>query len=132
MASIVSHSITQTVKFIVGATPVVSGDMVVLSAGTVIPAADSCTTGIFGVAMETGAVGEWIAIARDGVFRYMADAAMDFAPGDVVYVAGAQLIDTGAALDLSVGIVVDYDPASAGEVSIQITPSDLCPVTTHA
>lgn len=110
---------------------ITAGSFVVLETNGVGVAADSCTTGIFGVAMETAVDNAKISIATQGVFKM--DLASGFDPdiGDVVYVATVATVDAGTGSDVSVGIVVYPDPASAATANCLLQCAQLV-ATVHA
>lgn len=107
-------------------TAVEEGDLVTyaVSTGLITSAADSCTTGVIGVAAKSGAVSTIIPVYLNGVFEVTASA--NLAPGNVVYVAGsagAQTVDGGSMSDVSVGVVVDTDPVSGGKLRFRLQRS---------
>lgn len=107
-------------------TAIEEGDMVTyaVSTGLITSAADSCTTGIIGVAAKSGAVSTFIPVYLNGVFE--ATASANLAPGAVAYVAGsagAQTLDAGSMSDISVGVIVDTDPVSGGKARFRIQRS---------
>ena len=134
----------QTSFKINASTAVSEGDAVsfAIATGLITPApaaAGASTTGIIGIAAKSGAVGEIIPVYMNGVFEGTAKAATDLGIGVPVYLAGEQgtaTLDTGDTGEVSIGVVVDIDPASAGKVRFLLTPSTvtatcLLPVT-HA
>lgn len=118
---------TEIASFKVNAsTAIEEGDMVTftVSTGLIAAAANNCTTGIIGVAAKSGAVSTFIPVYLNGVFE--ATASSDLAPGAVAYVAGsagAQTIDGGSMSDVSVGVIVDTDPASGGKARFRLQRS---------
>lgn len=117
---------TEIAGFKVNASTAINeGEMVTyaVSTGLITAAADPCTTGIIGVAAKSGAVSTIIPVYLNGVFEATAASGVNFAPGAVVYVAASQEIDAGSPSDVSVGVVVDTDPASAGKVRFRLQRS---------
>lgn len=121
MASVNYSHKGRRVKMPAGAT-VTEGEMLKLSSNTVVPITKGAA--LFGVACNSASSGGDVIVARIGVFRYTAHTGVNFAPGDVAYAYTSTTLYAGASADKSVGTVVDTDPVSAGEVQLQITPSD--------
>lgn len=107
-------------------TAIAEGDAVTyaVSTGLITAAADSCTTGIIGIAAASGAVSTFIPVYLNGIFRGTASA--NLAPGAVAYIAGsagAQTLDAGSMSDVSVGVVVNTDPAATGDIFFRLQRS---------
>lgn len=84
---------------------------------------------MFGIALQSGASGDNIAVWFGGIFEGKAAAGTDFGIGDRVYLAaqasGATRFDAGSATNLSAGIVVESDPASGGTITVLHDPQGL-------
>ena len=84
---------------------------------------------MFGIALQSGVSGDTIAVWFGGIFSGTAAAGVDFAIGDRVYLAaqasGLTRFDTGSATNLSAGIIVETNPASAGEIFVLHDPQGL-------
>jgi len=111
---------------------ITAGHMVVLGTDGVVAAADSCTTGIYGIARNSAADGGLINVSTQGIFKMQLATGFDPDVGDLAYVASSSTLDAGAQSDVSVGTVVRTDPASAGEALIAIHCAQFYTATTHA
>lgn len=110
MAQIVDSARTINAPVVTGA--VAAGDMVKFGTNGITVAGDGDT--VYGVAMSDGAVGETIAVWRGpGTIKVTAASGVNFAVGDRVYAAASGEVDTGSTGNISIGQVVDADPATA-------------------
>lgn len=100
---------------------ITQGNPVKLGTNGVDAAGDGDT--MFGIAMESGAIGDSISIWRgDGQFSAKAASGVNFAMQDRVYLAASNEVDAGSTGNKSIGVVVDNDPATAGTVIIDFDP----------
>jgi len=104
------------VKFVNGNTALEEGDIVCDSSGVLIEGADSCTTGVIGVAGSDAAAGETITVLTAGLFEIDAATGYNAALYDKIYLASASTVDAGTSGDVPIGRVVEADPASGGWV----------------
>ena len=104
-----------------------SGDPLMISANTLVV----CTDGIqpCGWALCDGSAAEAATgvnsayVKAPAVIRINAASGVNFAPGDAAYIASATTIDAGSQGNYSCGNVINTDPATAGEVELDIRTS---------
>lgn len=118
MARLVDSARTVNMRY---AGTIAAGDIVKLDTNGVSVAGDGETA--WGIAISDGVAGDIKAIWRgSGTFEADAAAGVNFANGDRAYLAAAGEVDTGSATNVSCGVVVDNDPATAGKVIIDFDP----------
>ena len=98
-----------------------AGDPVQLDADGVVVLTDGGT--MFGICESDAAAGTVASIWR-GPGRFQATGASGYNPdrGDRVAAAGSNEVDGGSATNLSIGVIVDADPSSAGKCVIDFDP----------
>lgn len=107
-----------------------SGSMVKWSSNTIVDATDGAA--ICGIALTDASSGEYLTIVEEPVVvRLTAASQVNFAIGAVAYVASATTIDAGSQSNISCGVIVNTDPASAGECEVDLQTSNQT-ATTHA
>jgi hypothetical protein len=118
------------VKMPVGSAITKSFVPVTLSSGKVAIAANGET--VWGVAITEATTDELVPVIVDPNAVFEAQAGTDnLAPGDPCYLGASYAVDAGTSANLACGVVVDYDPASAGLVHFLLLPAATTK-TTHS
>lgn len=106
------------------------GEAVKLSSNAIVKAGDGET--VIGITAASAASGAQCSVYVMGEFEGTAASGVNFAPGDVVYMAASQELDTGSMGNKGVGAVVGTDPSTAGKVRFWLTSSLFHDSLTHA
>jgi len=107
------------------------GTVLQLASSAVLQATGGTAEVVAGIAATSAGSGEVVPVYMDGVFEATADAT-DLACGGVVYLEDAGLVGDGDAKDISIGFVVNTNPAASGTVQFALRSFAHHTPTTHA